>query len=549
MASPSNKTMDLTSGIPTLAGIPPELKDRIVDYLDRKNIITVRLVSRDWAIAGGKQLFKDGMQVSLLFADMACLESVSMHPAISTSITNLTFNARGDEALLEGEHFLRGVLIGMKSTIETEEDRIKLAATLGGDETFSSILLKSYCNEQRLGGVFSLLPCIRVIEIAKHILAISPLYQSEDIHSRFDWPLPHTRRRATARNLDLCETILTISRYSSILSAIRNLTSPIEYLSLQALPVSFFVKHALPTSHNPSAGMAKSVLLGAYDDLKPAVLKKAMEKVKKLRLVVCGNLWEYDVMPAPPASLNIFGAMKGLCSLDLDWPMTDIPDHKFEAGMQKYLCSATFPCLESLRLVQTKIMDVKLHSFLKRHSATLRNLHLNSDGVTLSQDRTLRHLFTELRRDLNLKKFQYAPLPSEGNLMLQYDVNWNPYIRIEGGEKPKLFILEGSKARQIMISDGQLLEMFVLGKCTWPMETDSPDIDAASGGASHQGMYFFFGWRRIKMPGIYLEMEDKTDAQKVYQDLMEDERSYAATMSEDSQGELDILDILHALGI
>ena len=534
--------MESPSAIPSLAGLPPELKDQIVDYLDRGERSITRLISRDWAISGAKQLFKEGLRVDQSSTSMANLENASKHPVIATSITSIAFDPRDTDEVI----WLRDVMISMRQTLETEKDRIKLAEILNADEKFSSTLLGNYCNEQRLSRIFSLLPCIKSIDIAQHI-STSHGYEPEEIHSRFAWPLAYMRHRVTARNLDLCETVFTIQRYKSVLSAAQNLTSPICHLKLQALPVSFFVKYALPTWHTPSAAMAENISFGTYDDLKPALLKRVFSNVRNLRLAVCGDLKEYDVIPTPPTSLDIFRAMEKLRSLDLEWLMTDNPSWKFEAGMQKYLLNATLPCLESLRLERTQIKDVKLQSFLKRHSASLKHLHLRSNSVVLGQDRTLRHLFSEFRRDLSLKKFQYLPLQQEGRQLPLYNHNWDPLLPPKKDAKKEIFVWNGGKARQLMVSDGQLLEMFVIGKCTWPMESASPNVDTAHELGTYHRMTCYYGWRRLKMPGIILEMEDKVEGQNVFDALMEDEQSYIALQHSNPHAGPVILDIMPLL--
>ena len=63
--------------------LPPELKVAVLAQLDKRDLRTVRLVSREWSALATSPLF-DRVYISCRAPDLEVFKNITRHPVIST---------------------------------------------------------------------------------------------------------------------------------------------------------------------------------------------------------------------------------------------------------------------------------------------------------------------------------------------------------------------------------------------------------------------------------------------------------------------------------
>lgn len=71
--------------------LPPELKVAVLAVLDKRDLKTVRLVSKEWNALATRPLF-DRVYISCREKDMEVFEKITAHPLISTGIRELVYD-------------------------------------------------------------------------------------------------------------------------------------------------------------------------------------------------------------------------------------------------------------------------------------------------------------------------------------------------------------------------------------------------------------------------------------------------------------------------
>jgi hypothetical protein len=448
--------------------LPPELKIQIVKILDVSDIAHLRLMSRDWAEVGAPELFKHGFSLRPHRDDMARLQSVCKHPEIAKGIKHLDIYM-GD---MSKQQFADAV---SRQRYLSKKDFKALSKVF--DKVFSDPISK-HCNKSMLEQAFSQLPNLTSITATSSRFPFST------------FPEPAPRKNPSSllagpfhevwdtledefdqyERTNFFDKEVSVERYSSILLASLKLQTPLQVLVLDSLPIDCFIHPPENSSHYsdvewfPDTPPARVTV----DTTKVEEMTKAVADVRDLQIGLIGSGSKDNEYSNPFLGRvlgEFIGSMQHLRSLQVEFLVDDSISPDFAVAWERGFYKNYFPHIEDLRMTRLDSHEKMVTPFIIKHSSTLKRLHLGFDAVWLDLDaemeadeaRSWKDVFTEYKERLpNLQIFEYLEDSSDPQRI--YDDNWRP-IPI---------------AKNKRVPNAKLLELFVLGKCPWPMASDNP---------------------------------------------------------------------------
>ncbi|CZT03420.1 uncharacterized protein RAG0_10176 [Rhynchosporium agropyri] len=421
--------------------LPIELKLQIVDFLPTYDIPSVRMISQSWAAAGAPSIFRNGFTVRPQMDDMDRLGQVCLRPEFAKGIRFIKFFA-GDTD--------KGLLF---EAVNREEQRLNWAT--GGqltkvwnqiDAIFDSERMQKHCEVGRLEKYLASLPNLEAIKVTSQECPVRGsnmpfciLWQSlEEDFDESDDELAH-----------FLNTDMSIQRYAAVLSAALKCKT-ITSIALDSFPIDYF------------GGGRPSLSHYLTNVLQPSpTLKTELSMITVLQISIVGRRRPYPInFPQQYTSdlgrkmAKFIGCFSNLRSLDLSYDESVDDTDECLMGFEEVFYRLKFPHLHSLLIAGCDSTEEALGRFLFAHKQTLRNLHIGEAGCT-PEESTWKQVLTDLRDHMSLEKFELYDPDSEGRI---YDDNWKS-LHSDGKSK---------------IKDAKLLELYVLGKCPWPMSDSNP---------------------------------------------------------------------------
>ncbi|KAL5322800.1 hypothetical protein ACEPPN_010777 [Leptodophora sp. 'Broadleaf-Isolate-01'] len=420
--------------------LPLELKLQIVEFLPTRDIPSIRLISEPWAAAGAPSIFRNGFTVRPHLDDMDRLCEACTHPEIAKGIRHIEFFAGDMEEQL------------LSDAIAREQQRLTYAT--GGqltkvwkqvDAIFDHTRFQKHCNAAILDKCLPLLPNLESLKVTSVECPI------RGIEMPFSILWASLEEDFDAENEDLSHFLnphTCIERYSSILSSAIKCKS-ITRIDLDSFPIDCFRFHY----HKPSGHYFTEATCA---DLIPSPeLKENLSHITDLHISIIGMGSPYHYSPKIGRRMAEFlGCFQNLHSLDLSYEEADDETDECLMALEDSFYRLKFPHLHSLRTAGCDSTEESLGKFLFAHKRTLRNLHIGEAGCT-PEENTWKDVLTDLRDHLSLKKFELYVPEAEGRI---YDANWKSVVSDGKGK----------------IKDVKLLELYVLGKCPWPMAESNP---------------------------------------------------------------------------
>lgn len=469
--------------------IPLELKLLIASYVPTKSIPNLRMMSMDWAVAGEGFMFRDGITVRPHLDDMKRLMNICNHVEIAKGVHEIVFFA-GDVDRLQ-----------LEAAYEREaEQLLRLTGGRPGkiwkyiDAIYNPGRFGSYCGGRVLNLSLPRFPNLRSLKITSLECPVGG-------HNSFKalWEAMEDGFELLDDRSNFLDTKVSISRYSNILSAAFKAKS-IQHITLDAFPIYTFTSDMRILE--PMADQIKLGLLPAYDPkllLPSRTLRDSLTHIHSLRIGIIGpGISEEDIEPEVGSKMaNFIGCFHSLRSLDISYDEEDDEGDGCLLEFERVFFGLRFPHLKDLRLSAMDSLESQLGPFLFKHRATLRRLYLGEAGFD-PEERTCKEIITDLRDHLQLEKFDMWE--EDGRI---YDDNWNPIPHK-------------------VLRNAKLLELYVIGKCPWPMAQENP--------GPH-------GWKRKfasdNMKLLELTEEELKDA------LGEDWETEGEDSDDDSQAEVD----------
>lgn len=363
------------------------------------------------------------------------LSEVCKNPEIAKGIRHIEFFA-GDMCQEQ-----------LADAIKREEQRLTYAT--GGqltkvwkqvDAIFEPARFAKHCNTAILNRCLPLLPNLESLKVTSLECPIRGM----DMPFCIVWA--SMEEDFDEENEDLSHFLdpdVCIDRYLGIILPAIECKS-IRKLDLDSFPIDFFRKGDLPNS------------TPYYDVLPPGPeLKNLLSHITDLHISIIGSglPQEYDA-DIGRRMASFLGCFQNLRALDLSYEEADDETDECLMGFEDTFYRLKFPHLHSFRTSGCDSTEETLGKFLFAHKRTLRNLHIGEAGCE-PEERTWKDVLTDLRDHMALEKFELYDPESEGRI---YDANWKNVVS-EGKSK---------------IKDAKLLELYVLGKCPWPMAESSP---------------------------------------------------------------------------
>lgn len=434
--------------------LPNELKLLVIGFVPVKDIPSLRLMSAAWAAAGAPALFRDGFIMRPYLDSMAQLKAFSQHQEIARGVRSILIYA-GD--------FDRSQL---EAAIVREEDQLNFAS-FGQpglkiwkyvDAVFDESRFDDYCNPATLARCLPLLPNLEAIEITSWEC---PVPCTNNVKSPFKraWeymadPDDEEIQEQYSHHL---KNLTSIKRYSSILSSIFGCKS-VKKIAMDAFPIDMFRPRRLQTTPEE-----RDVFTSISEQLSAFTpgprLRKSLTDIKELRIFIIGAGYIRDYNASMGKTMADFiGCFSNITHLDISYEEDDEEEDNVDEcciEFERTLFRYRFPHLTSLRFGGTDSEPLELGRFLFKHRNTLRHLYIGECGVNLDNS-THKEILTYLRDHMKLTKFE---LFSEAQQRL-YDANWKPAPYANPRRS---------------LPDAKLLELYVTGKCPWPMAEENPE--------------------------------------------------------------------------
>ena len=461
--------------------LPFELKLIVVSKLAIKDLLNVRLVAVSWAKAGAGSLFRNGFSVRPQHDDMTRLQNVCSNPEIAKGIGHLEFYV-GD---INPEQFISALVrAGRERKRGSDFDTYTRLVSNVHDAVFKPERFQRHCDKSILEQCFSRLSNLTSITITS---SKSPFSAAECPTIAWEMVMLDTENFEKSHSFD---STISRKRYICILLAALKLSTPIEKLTLDSIPVDcFYVDRNLETA-NPGVDESAIDTMDICFPTPNEVMKNALLHVKDLRVgfIGAGDFLTYDDIHLARALGDFVCSFQNLRSLELSWMMEDNETDEFIKEWEKSFFKNKFQHLERFCIESTETSDKILLPFLYRHANTLKRLQLGENSCYLSldtynegvADRTWKAMLTDIRDNVkNLEKFEFL---AEGDVVRIYDNEWND--------------VEGSGSTLKSISSTKLLEMYVLRRIPWPMFGEDPRFRA---------------WNK-KFVGTYLQLIELREA-------------------------------------
>lgn len=420
--------------------LPFELKLQIVGFVPTRDIPSIRMISASWAAAGAPSMFRDGFTVRPHLDDMDRLRQVVTKPKIAAGIRYIEFFA-GD---VDGNQ--------LENAIERQKQSLEYAT--GGqlskvwkqvNAIFDENRFQKHCKADILDKCLPLLPSLESLKINSLNCPLRDLENPfciawAEMEADFDF------EDETASHF--LEPAVSIERYSNILASAMKCKS-IRKFDLDCFPIDYFRLDDQFANHIQGDQILTALQPGPK-------LKEELSHITDLRMAIvgAGHPMAYDSQMGRIMA-QFLCCFQNLTSLDLSYEEADDETDECLLGFEDTFYRLKYPHLHSLRISGCDSTEEDLGKFLFAHKRTLRYLHIGEAGCTPG-DRTWKDVLTDLHDHMSLETFELYVPEAEGRI---YDVNWKPVVT------------DGGKGK---IKDAKLLELYVLGKCPWPMAEEDP---------------------------------------------------------------------------
>ena len=423
----------------SLSSLSNELKLAIIDLLDVKAVLKLRLVSRLWVdLCSHEQMFKEGFSIRPHRDDVTRLFLLVENRALAQSIRKVCIYI-GD---LNDETFRASqVVIDGGNAVSAAERR-----TLH--------YLRPQIRKDFLGKIqdFSLAIALQKLPNLTSLVITSMDYPFQGLGLRRIWD----EWRVAERHMDETDTDrdrdLASSRWTLLLMSILLAQLPLRKLVLDSIFIG-------------------TQMFRVIERFPEQIWWTSTKCVEDLKIGYTGSFAHFYINNSTAQHMGEFvGTMRGLRSLDFTLRMEGIHNQGFYTEFQNSFYRNDWPYLESLRLKYTESPPDLLLPFLTRHASSLRRLHLGESSI---DRRDLNNLAYGNFSDLNQLEIEWQALLSafRDNLALThfeltlmgyseriYDDSWNE--------------IPGTEA-----SETKVLERYVLGEGPWPMDSSKPEVD------------------------------------------------------------------------
>ncbi|KAL2064394.1 hypothetical protein VTL71DRAFT_4888 [Oculimacula yallundae] len=416
--------------------LPLELKLQIVEFLPTRDIPNVRMISESWAAAGAPSIFRDGFTVRPYLDDMDRLGEVCSRPEIAKGIHHIRIFA-GDmqkellvEAVYREEQRLNWATGGQLTKIWKQVDAI-----------FDPERMQKHCEVGLLEKYLPLLPNLEFLMVT----SLDCPFRGNETPFCIAWAsLVEDYDENDEELVHFLDSRMSVERYSSILSAASKCTT-IHTIALDSFPIDCFRDRR-----------QQSLNKHLCDALQPSSkLKERLSHITALQISIEGAATATDYTPDMGRRMAEFiGCFRSLTTLDLSYDESVDESDECLMGFEEVFYRFKFPHLHSLLIAGCDSNEKDLGKFLFAHKKTLRRLCIGEAAVT-PEESSWKQILTDLRDHMSLEKFELYVPEAEGRI---YDVYWKS-VPSDGKSKVK---------------DAKLLELYVLGKCPWPMAESNP---------------------------------------------------------------------------
>ncbi|KAH7403330.1 hypothetical protein BKA64DRAFT_447137 [Cadophora sp. MPI-SDFR-AT-0126] len=453
-----------------LSTLPSELKQRLLDFVDFKDHLNIRLVSRVWSIAGFKRTWNHGLVLRPNRNHVNKLIEVSRRPWLRERIRKIVFSV-DDVDYLVVRHWMwyssdpvlkqytsdvakfnndvHRIFARSSSSVEEESLRRQdVSINLGDDDD-------DFCNATLLARTLAVMPNIKTIHVE------FGEYPFQDLSLASLWNTMPKRDYIAGLRSTLQDQSLAVKFYSSILMGANAASLTFANLRMDRMPMLCFVP--------PD----EAHILSPLNHLTTMI--SSVRHVQDLAIQFSGCYLDYTHTETHtiPRNIALFLGSMPLRSLTLGWG--DAFDERDTNDVPRLLCLSapfydlTFPYLTTLRIshiAQATYMTPMLYQFLCRHSSALRRLHINS-AVGPSDWRAYharecrcvwKQSLLQMRGSLRLEKLELL-LPRDDGLAI-YDNEWEEIEGRENSDAKELerFVL-GSRDKSCMPSLGHIKEL------------------------------------------------------------------------------------------
>lgn len=431
--------------------LPIELKARIISFLPALDVTNLRLICRAFAgvcVEGMFNVVSGGFIQSGTFSirphivDMTRLQHICNRPWLARMIRHVNIYV-GDVDMVEFDQEVQAInKVTERECVWKSERRInRLLDQIIGNRN-------QHCDPVILSRAFSLLPMVESISATS---TRCPFSASETTFCAawermlLRWNLePGSFFDAQDPSMP---SLSGIKYLSILLPAARRVKRPVRKLILDTLPIDLFIRHD-PQDINSYEMLVHTDFIREIQNM--------TSQVQDLHLgfTRLGDRIMYQRPALAQAIGGFLGSMSYLRSLDFTWNMSWRYDNDlFEGEWQTSFYNNTWPHLKKLRLSKVRSPELLFSSFIGRHKA-LKFLSLGHDFFITSQEDegecvSYKKLLTSFRKTLHLEKFQLMVSAHDAKI---WDDDWE---RVPSNNA---------------LPDAELFEMFVLGRCVWPME-------------------------------------------------------------------------------
>jgi hypothetical protein len=359
--------------------LPVELRQTLLELLDRPELKAIRLTSKSWASLGAEYLVSPSFTTFPYRDDITRLINLSAHPKFSFRIQSLTFNL-GEMNEYHARHnaYFLNYMREYESRLFTLEETW---STYHRWKALKEQYLPRVCDLALLTEAFSSLSNLRDISVSLTNFPF-PSTDCPELLSQM-WRIPSTR---------LLPRIPTTSRFTSLLSAIS--ISPhltIQTLSHDRLPFEFFAQNRpLISSISPAFTHLTSLALTLdYHDSNALHHEPACQNLA-LCLHRATNLHTLSLTFQSRTKVSISALLSACC----DIPLRD---------------------LRSVRLEGIACTEDELVGFLTAHAGLkavvlggpgVRTPHQPATGGVHLREGTFAGLFERVGRGLGLESFE-----------------------------------------------------------------------------------------------------------------------------------------------
>jgi hypothetical protein len=462
----------------------PELYHRLVAC---KDVASLRLTSRDWAEIGKKGLFNyfynnkvtptrkpktitpGVLSIRPQFDDMTRIKEVSRCPRLAQLIRRIDVYV-ADLNLDWLESNARRCVVEFERPEDQEEEIRKI------DERIQNMRCNAekhwnHCDFETLSQAFSKFSKVSSLRILSN----------ETPFSDKDLNLWGPSRYSLLNNWNfLSHTDPSNNVYCRVILAALHYPSKIRTLVLDSIPLTYLTQIANVLSGKPNthpSGTYQGEVAGLPGATERSQLRIFLAEIHNLKIGIGFRrslpvLLDLSIPTRSSRSARKFMKyLQNIRSLDFAWDNYFIESGLHGEATQPVFLQHFWPHLESLRITRLWTSPELVGSFLYKHADSLKKLSLIGSfdyEHSWKKRETIKTLLLGIRENLNLEKFEMfsskhvddkkkAGVDGSINYPESYDTDWEPN-KTTSGCPGQLY------------TNSALLEMFVQGKCPWPME-------------------------------------------------------------------------------